>query len=137
MWPYDDYEKDVGKLRETLGASGIPYDGIAYRAPRAGETAHFVASNGEPTVVGLVHAASTSAQQRQQLEAIAAQFKFGKRMLKRRAGLRQALDALPAKDFKDLLLELLLEKLASDPDFAARLGKPIDGDEPIAQQLKQ
>jgi hypothetical protein len=130
MYPYYEYEKSISSLQSALKATGLPFDGIEIRAPRGNETARFVAASGEAYIVTVNHAATSTQPQRQQLNQIVAAFVFEKRKTKTRPDLRQLVDALSPKDFKDLLIELLVEKLQSDADFAKRLGKTVDGDEP-------
>ncbi len=109
--------------------SQIPNNGWIFRPTRQGETPKFTTAEGEALIVEIIHSAGTTEQQRQALDGIVAGFEFEERTKKPRTDLRSALRAMSDADFKDLLIEVLAEKLEQDSEFARRIGKTIDGDE--------
>lgn len=128
MIEFPQYLVAYGQLLAALKATGITYQCVGYRLASTGEAPAFSAGGGDYMLV-ITHAPDTRPLQRQQLDAIVSVFKLEKRIPKQRVGLREALEGLSPKDFKDLLVELLVEKLETDAGFAKRLGKAIDGDE--------
>jgi len=123
------FEKAFAALAQELRQSEIPFNGWSFRAARQGETPHFTTVEGEATIVEILFRPETTAEQQQTLNQIVANFEFEERTKKPRADLRSALRSLSDADFKDLLIEVLAEKLEQDSEFARRTGKAIDGDE--------
>lgn len=122
------YMDAFGRLNDQLKGTGIPFNGWSLRPPESGENPHLTI-NGQPFFVQLIHAEGTTSEQRRDLRQIVRDFVFEKRRPKNKADLRQALRALSDADFKDLLIELLVNELRNDSKFASRLGKMLDGDE--------
>lgn len=123
------FEKALGSLMAALRGENIPFNGWSFRAPAQGEPTHFTTDKGEPIFIELIHSSETSTEQRETLNQIVAGFEFEERTKKPRTDLRSALRSLSDADFKDLLIELLAEKLEQDSEFARRIGKTVDGDE--------
>lgn len=123
------FEKALGSLMAALRGENIPFNGWSFRAPVQGEPTHFTTDKGEPIFIELIHSSETSTEQRETLNQIVAGFEFEERTKKPRTDLRSALRLLSDADFKDLLIEVVVEKLEQDADFAKRLGKMIEGDE--------
>lgn len=128
MYPFDRYERALGQLVDSIKAAGIPYKSVFFRPANIGEMANFE-PEGIPYVVEIVHEAETTAKQRGDLEKIVKQFDFRKRRVKARTALRSEVAALSERDKLDLLDELIVAKLETDPMFALRAGKGVDGDE--------
>lgn len=130
------YEAALADLKAQLDATGIPFAGIFFRPPNDGESAHFSA-NGRLLFVEIRHSAGVPKGQQSQLEAVISRFRFEKRRPKTRQNLRSALAALSDSDFKDLLVEYLVLVLETDPAFAKRIGKMLDGDEPTEASIRR
>ena len=122
------YLDAFGQLNDQLKATGISFNGWTLRLAKQGEKAHLTI-NDRQYMVELIRAIGVTDAQQSELEQIVTEFSFERRRGKPRADLRGALRALPDADFKDLLIELIVNELSRDPKFASRIGKMIDGDE--------
>lgn len=122
------YSEAFGALTDQLKATGIPFLGWSVRPAAQDENPHLTIS-GRPYFVELIYSQETTGDQRRDLRQVVRNFSFERRRPKNRADLRQALNGLPDADFKDLVVELLVNEIRGGSRFASRLGKLIEGDE--------
>lgn len=116
------------RINTALAAEGLLFGGTTPRVVTAGQSSD-VTIDGVDYKIEVHFGDGATAAQRARVAEIIATIDKQKRKPRKRADLRQAIDALSNKDFKDLVIELLVDKIGQDAGFAKRLGKTLDGDE--------
>ena len=123
------YERALGELSTALNSTGIPYDGISIEPTTASnETAQLRSANA-CGAVAIRHAPITTEVQRATLENVLKNFTFVRRTRKAREAIRADVKKLNNPDRADLIDEALAYLIETDPEFALRVGKMIDGDQ--------
>ncbi len=135
----EEYQDYSGLLAVTaaLKSAGIPFEGLSVSPVPSGETPNWI-NDGEQLKITVNFLTAATAQHRAQAAQIIASTDQSKRTLKGAPKLRNDIDGLSSAQQKALLNELLVERLRVDPQFAARLSVPLDGDEAVQRSpLKQ
>ena len=106
----------IGRFDARLRSLGIPIHGISGSGPNC----------------RIDFRSEATGAQKDQAKTEAASFDWGQRTLKSKSQLRSEYNALSdadkAKLKEELVLDLLFDRLVSDPDWAVRLGVKITGD---------
>jgi hypothetical protein len=127
---YGEYQQSLSALIDQINQSGVKYNSVAPRRTGNGEPVDFI-SQGVSYFVEITYPDSVARKDREKTDLLARGFEYQKRKAKPRNNLRSDLMALSDKDFKDLVIELVILQLEDNPKFASKLGKGIDGDEVV------
>lgn len=130
------YQLSLAKLAESLIATGAVYGGFTPRPARDGETPHFFEDD-VGFYVELNFLPTATAEDRTKLIDAWLAFDFTEiREVKPKNTIRQAVQNLTTAQRNQLLIELLVDLLEAQPNYARRLGINLEVDQAKPKQLK-